>query len=535
MALRSGAPPELLRGTGFGTRLSIALVVLANVALAVGAAALATWLATRPGLRGRIDLTASGINTLDASTRALLDRLPDDARIEIDVFFRPLDQPLTPIGAAVHERMYHVMKLAEERRPDRITITDHGLSPDPAQAAQVQARLRELGVDDLNVVVLSNGPRREVLRVFGDIAEIDLGNPIRHQGQYRPPSLRAFRGEEALLRGLLKVTQGDSLRVYFSWGNGERDLFGENEFGLGRLRAALVADGFDPARWVPDETNGVPADCAVLAIVGPSDPFTEEELAHIRAYVDAGGRLVLTPSYDQPGGAGGVGELLAGYGMGVGQGIVASPLVDAATGQVYEGNVRCSGLILRGRQMAPEHPITRPLRAADRRVRVFLFAPLLRGTPLPGAARIDLLASDEDSWEDLPDERGENDFTFDAGRERRGARSLAMVTSFAPRVVGPEVESLLPGERPESRVLAFGGPDVFSNHLFEFNRDLLLNSFNWAAGREYRVNVSQRDPELRRIDVERGGALTLVHRILVLGLPGLCLALGLFTAWRRRR
>ena len=58
------------RSTGTGTRLGIAAVVTLNLALAMGVAGGVTWLAARPGLRLRVDLTAAGENTLDAGCMA---------------------------------------------------------------------------------------------------------------------------------------------------------------------------------------------------------------------------------------------------------------------------------------------------------------------------------------------------------------------------------------------------------------------------------------------------------------------------------
>lgn len=521
------------RGTGSTTRLYFSAVVLLNVMLAVALALGLTWLATRPGLRKRFDLTSAGINTLDESTRGVLDNLPDDIEIRIDVFFRPLDEPLTRIGALAQERMYHLLKLAEEHRPDRIEIEDHALSPDPSKSAAVEARLRELGVRDLNVVVISNGPRQHVLRLLGDIAEVDIGNPIRREGQFRPPSLTAFRGEETLLQGVLKVTQGEAPLVVFAWGRGERDLHGDDERGMSRLANALTADGFRVSRWVPGEDGAVPAECAALAVVGPTDPFTEQELDWMRAYVDSGGRLIAAPGHELLEN-GGVEELLAQYGVRAGSGIVCNRVLDPATGQMVDGTIYCAGLMIRGADMAAQHPITRPLRAGDRRVHLFLCHPLARGDRPTGGALLDLLKSADQSWEDLPEATLMWMHEPDAG-EPTGPFSLAMTSVFPPAVVGP-----LPTiagtvrERPESRVLAFGGADLFANSVFEFNRDLLLNSFNWAAGREYRVRVSPRDPDLRRIDVQNDRALFVVNLVVTIGFPGLCLALGLATAWRRR-
>ena len=65
--------------------------------------------------------------------------------------------------------------------------------------------------------------------------------------------------------------------------------------------------------------------------------------------------------------------------------------------------------------------------------------------------------------------------------------------------------------------------------------DQFLLQTNTISAREYRVHVSKTTPDKRRLDVTSGSALATVHLVAFVLLPGLCLAAGLFTAWRRRR
>ena len=89
-------------------------------------------------------------------------------------------------------------------------------------------------------------------------------------------------------------------------------------------------------------------------------------------------------------------------------------------------------------------------------------------------------------------------------------------------------------EALDARVLAVGTPEVFCDMLFDTNRDFLLNSFNWAADREFRVSISTRDPERRVLRLGEGDELLWINRVAVFGLPLLCLLLGL-VRWSMRR
>ena len=88
-------------------------------------------------------------------------------------------------------------------------------------------------------------------------------------------------------------------------------------------------------------------------------------------------------------------------------------------------------------------------------------------------------------------------------------------------------------ERPESRIFAIGTADAFTNRLFDMNVDFLRNVFNWAASREYWVSISSRNPDRRILPLGTTDALAKLTRLALWGLPGLCLLLGIVTAWRR--
>jgi hypothetical protein len=159
--------------------------------------------------------------------------------------------------------------------------------------------------------------------------------------------------------------------------------------------------------------------------------------------------------------------------------------------------------------------------------------PLLRGTAPQDGTLFTLLESDAVTWADLPGPEGAGDQILAEGEELMGPFALGMISEFSVDQVGP----IGPGvvvERKDARVLALGTPEVFCNSLFDTNRDFLLNAFNWAADREFRVTISTRDPERRVMPVGDGPQLSWVRRVAVFGLPLLCLLLGL-SRWALRR
>src|SRR4029079_15243809 len=100
------------------------------------------------------------------------------------------------------------------------------------------------------------------------------------------------------------------------------------------------------------------------------------------------------------------------------------------------------------------------------------------------------LRAPEDSWHELPNAGSQDLFDWkpEPGAER--ARFLVAVqSSFSPRQKPPERASNDERSRPETRVIVVGSTDVFMNQFLPSNRYFVLNAFNWAGSREYRVKV----------------------------------------------
>ena len=511
--------------------LQVGLTSLLAGTLAIGL----TWLSERPGLRVRYDLTADGENTFDEETRRLLESLPDDVPLEMDAFFVSFIPPMTEEGANIQARFDRFLVLVKESRRDIVQLTRHVLEGAKGDRVAAESRMRELGVRDssavINSVVLSYGGRKAVVRLIGDVAEVDIGNPGGRGGEFVPPRTVSYRGEEAFVRGLLKVTSTGSPRALFSWGHGERDLYEDGGRELSRLFNALVEDGFRVGRWDSDEVGEVPRDCDVLAIVGAQQPLTGVETRWVKEFLARGGRLIAGPGLFEQEGDGGLPDLLVEYGIRRQAGMVCRPFV-GADGGLQQGRPECQAVSVRSQHMA-RHSITDPLRRGDRRVLMVYTRPLLRGVAPRDGSLLTLLESDPITWADLPGPDGAGDQILDEAAELRGPFALAMISEFPVSKIGPTPADIVV-EQKTARVLAIGSPETFGNSLFDTNRDFLLNAFNWAADREFRVTISTRDPELRVLPMGEGSELSRVRQVAVFGLPLLCLLLGL-SRWVLRR
>ncbi len=526
--------PTRLRSTSRSTRVWIGLQVAGMLVLAVTAVALVTWLSERRGLRVRFDLTAAKQSTLSPETIEILGRL--SAPIEVDIFFRPGEGSLQGVVRDVQERMNTLLVLARDGAPGKVQITPHAISGGiGAGFARAQDRMRELGllqVEPGGVIVVSQGARRASLQLRGDLADLDPGYPGDREQPAAPARIVSFRGEEAFVGAVLKLGDGSKPKVVFLTGHGERDVLGADERGLTRLVHELEIDGFEVQTWSAAGQKPLPEDCAAIAWIGPEQPLATGEFEELSRFVESGGALVVAPGTKEIQGRDALPSFLARYGIRVeSRGWIAQVQI-GSTGAPITGDPRC-GLIYVGGVGLSAQALTDALRRADRRVVLPFPKSLEIGKPPTGGVVLPLLRTSEDCWRDMPDVNDQPDW-LPQSTESRGPFIVGIESKFSPLWPLPEGRALPEGARPECRVICLGAAEAFSNLAFDTNRDLLLSIFNHAAAREFRVNVVKRNVEERRIDLGSASALATVHWIAVIVIPGACLALGLFTAWKRR-
>ncbi|MEO6708050.1 MAG: Gldg family protein [Planctomycetota bacterium] len=510
------------------TRVRIALAVGFSLCLFAFAAGLCTWLAERPGLRARLDLTQTHRNTLDPVLADLVAKLPQ--RATIDVFFQPMPKQIAEAGGDAQRRMAELLDVLRNAAPEKITIDFHA-AENLAESREALTRLR-VDPDEFGLVVVHSDKNTAALRLFKDIAQIDVGNP--DPNHYVPPRLASFRGEEALAGALKRVSLDKRLKVYFTEGHGERKLYsasasdGNEAADLGALATALVDDGFE-LELFEGQGHPVPEDCAALAIVDPGQAFAENEIGRINDYVDRGGRVLVTGSHRYSDDAGSTRELVARYGIDIGQGYVAEPVPGPNGDEI--GRPDCANIISGSFGLQTSHPITEPLARFGRKVSNALAHPLTRKSQPSNVLLTALALSGADAWVDLPDATGKYDWAPDKEREDRGKR---FVVAFAAETTPRNVLGPLPEEQ-RGRVIVLGSPEALTSRMAGMNKDFWLNTFNWLASRDYRFSVAPRSDARTMLEVNQGNKLLTLRSLTLFLLPGLCAVFGLVTWYRRRR
>ncbi|MEM1448935.1 MAG: Gldg family protein [Planctomycetota bacterium] len=514
----SGGTPRA-KSVGRLSRLGTAVQVVVTVVLAMAAVLLVNWLAGRPGIRQRVDLTATSRNTLSTATLGVVQRLEDDVRI--DILYRPMEWPITALGGEVMTRVEKLLVLLETEAAGRIDVEAVDLS-DPDAWAMTQQQLRLRGFE--NGLVVSCGEQRTFVPLQGGLAVFDIGNPVPEG--HVPPRVRQFDAERAIVEAILDVTRGEQIHAYFTFGYGEPDaLDSEENANLGLLAETLEEDGFRVHRWNRLEDGPLPEDCAVLVAIGPNAGWPDEMYGELLDYLERGGRLVVAPRTraedlrrsDVP-------DLLEHFGMEVSEGRVMVPRVDARTGAVITGRRENEAHFITADLMST-HPMLAAIRAAGGGfVMPITHQVRIREQPSDGVAQ-HLFTSSSDSWLDAaPCDRQyqpEVDGTF-------GSFPLAVALVRAPMQDVPTPAGL--EVEPEIRIVALGSDAVFSNASMQNPQfrtpDLARAVFNWVVDRRHRITVPVRDPDLRYLPQDRPEAMVFVIRLAQFYLPGLALLTG---------
>jgi len=515
---------RLMDGQGRLARLGIGAQVVVSGALALAAVLMVNWLAGRPGLRQRYDLTETSQNTLSTATMGVLRNLPGE--VTVDTFLPDIEYPiLRQVSLMAWERTTRLLGLYEDLAGEQLRVRHN----DMGNTAAVQERMRELRLRGIEpCLVLSYEGAREVVLLNGDLATFDPGQPNPQLPNPRPPRILEYRGERSITQALLKVTRGEALSVYFTTGHNELELSDTGDFGLDALDSMLMEEGLRVSRWNPNEDGSLPEDCACLVILDPEDALADETVEQVIEYVQGGGRLVVAPpSQDSALDRSRLAEVLEPFQLEVLPGMVCQPRAHPTTGRPVYGSQEVALFPISPNHMR-RHPLVEPFRASGRRFYMNCAHPVrLSGQPSQGLSS-PLFQSEVRAWVDAPP----YDFKPGPGEAQGRQFELAVASQFRPEGLGTEGALQ---EQAQARVVLVGSSFAFTNVIFETNYDFIRNVFNWALDREYRLSMSPRDPDLRRWPEDKLDNLPALGRLAWLWIPALCFGLGVLFAYLRGR
>ena len=340
-------------------------------------------------------------------------------------------------------------------------------------------------------------------------------------------------GEQELTNALIKVVEGRTPKVYFTDGHGEKNTAGSDRSGYSSINSALTSANFTVDKLVLAQQTGVPADADILIVAGPKTDFLAPEIDMVKAFLAKGGKLfvmldpVLKPDAPQ---LTSLQALLKEWDIEAGNDVV---LDVSGTGRLALGTDESVPLAA----SYPAHPITDNFRYITAYPLARSMTPIEGGVNGRNAQKI--VETSRNSWAetDLKDLTAGKPAKQDPS-DKAGPVSLAAAISVAapaPAPAKPPANGENPPKAPETRIVAFGDSDFAGNGAINVqgNRDLFLNAVNWLAQQENLIAIRPHDPEDRRITLT-ADQMRRIFYVTVLIVPGLILALGVQTWWRRR-
>jgi hypothetical protein len=352
------ADPKSRPSFSTASRWSIAVDLAVRTLLVIAVVVMANYLSTQ--FFQRYYLSPQTQAGLSSRTLAVLQSLTN--HVDVTLYFDRKAEIYPEVKALMEE--YGVANR-------NIAITSVDYVRDGATAVQVQTKYRAYFANqsDKDLVIFDCGGRVKIVPGAALTSYTNTMTGIRQNPDNpRAPQLEwerrpiSFNGEQAFTAVLLTLENPQPIEAYFVRGQNERALNDDGDFGF-RSLATIFAENYIQVQNFDWLVNGVPADCNLLVIAGPEQPFKDQELKAISQYLREGGKLLVLVNYASQGHPTGLEAVLKSWGVGVMDDIVKDP--HTVTGQD----------VVIGKEDFGKHPIVDSL--SDSEMQVILPRPVI--------------------------------------------------------------------------------------------------------------------------------------------------------------
>jgi hypothetical protein len=480
-------------------RRNVVLNVGVSVALLLALVVMVNYLAGRHFRRFHFE--ADSPTQLSPHTRRLLDLLTNTVRVT--VYFDSDDDLYGRVAGLLRE-----YQLANPHL--KVQFVDY--LRDVAAARLVKSQYKLTQVTDKDLIIFDCEGRTRFVAA-SELSDYDLSAALQQSGKVRRTH---FRGEMMFTSALLNVMMPRSLKAYFLRGHGEQSPASTDQSLGYSTFAALLKDECN----IPSETlslltaTNVPADCSLLIVAGPTDPFSKDDLEKLQRYLEQGGRMLALFNYYSVGKPTGLEKLMAQFNVAVGDNVVAD---------IENSPMR------NGKGIVPTDLGNHPIVARLRDSQVYLSLPRSIRRDKAAAARAasaqvdELLLTGPNTWI-------ASDFI-------RGRPQTNAPAANVPLMVAVE-RGTVPGVSPERGTmrLVVMGDSVFlqNDGIGNFaNRDFAAHMVNWLTDQ----GVLLTGPAPRPIKTYQFFLpfrhCVLISLLLVLGMPLLVLLVGFVVRLKR--
>lgn len=330
--------------------------------------------------------------------------------------------------------------------------------------------------------------------------------------------------EQKFASAILKLIQNKPKKVYFLVGHGEYEIGDLTRIGISELKIELENQNYEPMSLSFLTEQEIPVDCDLLAIIGPTETITSNEIEKISKYLANNGKLLILfhPSDSAEDVNERLVKLMSKWGVAVGNDLVVDKVV-------FDVNRGTSALVPKFEQ----HEITRQLQSP-------LAFPKTRSVTPKEDKKSDLtIKSLAKTFSPLGVSWAERERTEDGKFSNNGY--TAGIDLPAPVSIAVAVEQHISANTDDTntmssaRIVVFGCSNFATNFdLKKANRDLLLTSVNWLTedGDLIAITEPDRDKQkLRSMNQQQSGVVRITAIFLI---PSVVFIAGLIVWWNRR-
>ena len=415
----------------------------------------------------RWDLTEGQRNTLAPETLEILAKLPE--KVSAQAFFT----------AAYPSDTARTM-LENYQRGAKGNFEFEFIDPNSNPIAAQNARIQRDGT-----VVLTMGDMQEQVTY---VTELEL--------------------DKALLR-MINPTQR---AVYFLAGHGEFDIETATDYGYSRVKSTLLDKNYAVKTLNLLSTPAIPEDAKVIVVASPLKPLSENEVGLLKAYLDAGGSLLV---FNEP-------SIVSNFES------EADPLaqyIDTNWGITFGDDLvlfldkEPSVLAIAG-AYDTSHPITAKM---NQIATVFPRARSISiSNLLPELNQIPLVYTSDQYWGETDLANIETGVSFDRATDLVGP--ITLVVAAENRATG-------------ARLLVIGDGEFATNAFVDYygNLDFMANSVDWATEQEDYINLTPKNTTERVLVPPQTLTMGIVLLVSIFVIPGLVIVAGIVALIQRRR